>query len=90
MGPEQHQHQLAAAAAAAQVANPLPEFVPGRGPSRPGEGWAHVKILHSADMKASWECNFCKKVVSGENQTRVSNSIYHTITMIKKIKFKST
>jgi len=56
-----------APAPAAQAANGIPAFVPGGGPSRPGEGWAHVKVLRSADMKASWECNFCKKVVAGEN-----------------------
>ena len=48
-------------------------LLPGGGPSRPGEGWAHVRITHSADMKASWECNYCKKVVSGENHTRVND-----------------
>ena len=42
-------------------------LTPGGGPSKPGESWVHARVIHSA----SWECNYCKKVVAGENHTRV-------------------
>jgi len=58
-------------AAAAPADGNVIALAPGGGPSKPGEGWAHVRVIHSADSKASWECNYCKKVVSGENHTRV-------------------
>ena len=44
----------------------------GGGPVLPGAGWAFVTVIHNADSKPSWKCNFCDKITSGSNHTRVS------------------